>query len=140
AYGAVCGGLLSERYLDKPEPRPIDLDTASLRKYKQMVDAWGGWDLFQDLLHATKRVADRHGVRMATVAIRTILDRPMVAGVIVGTRLGLRDHLDDMVRVFDLRLTSADLTELDAIQRRAQDLSQVIGDVGDEYRAARASG
>src|SRR5262249_20589864 len=81
AYGAVCGGLLSERYLDKPEPRPIDLDTASLRKYKQMVDAWGGWDLFQALLHATKRIADRHGVCMAAVAMLAILDRPLVAGV-----------------------------------------------------------
>jgi aryl-alcohol dehydrogenase-like predicted oxidoreductase len=134
AYGAVCGGLLSERFLDKPEPRPIDLDTASLRKYKPMVDAWGGWDLFQDLLQATKRVAERHGVRMATVAVRAILDRPLVAGVIVGTRLGVRDHLADTARVFDLQLTPADVAELDAIQSRAKDLLQVIGDVGDEYR------
>ena len=33
AYGTVCGGLLSERYLNQPEPRGSALDTASLQKY-----------------------------------------------------------------------------------------------------------
>ncbi|HEY9651826.1 MAG TPA: aldo/keto reductase, partial [Coleofasciculaceae cyanobacterium] len=49
-YGTLCGGLLSEKYLGQPEPRGGELSTASLRKYKNMVDAWGGWRLFQDLL------------------------------------------------------------------------------------------
>ena len=49
-YGTVCGGLLSERYLGKPEPGRHELTTASLQKYKQMIDAWGGWSLFQELL------------------------------------------------------------------------------------------
>src|SRR5438876_1112811 len=31
AYGTVCGGLLSERYLNQPEPRGSALDTASLQ-------------------------------------------------------------------------------------------------------------
>ena len=34
AYGTLCGGLLSEKYLDQPEPGPAALNTASLRKYK----------------------------------------------------------------------------------------------------------
>src|SRR6266852_1927463 len=33
-YGTVCGGLLSEKYLGRPEPRRVELDTASLMKYK----------------------------------------------------------------------------------------------------------
>lgn len=40
-YGTVCGGLLSENYLGKPEPRSFDLTTVSLKKYKKMIDAWG---------------------------------------------------------------------------------------------------
>ncbi len=34
----LCGGLLSERYLDSVEPQAKDLNTVSLRKYKNMVD------------------------------------------------------------------------------------------------------
>ena len=49
AYGSICGGLLSERYLGRmQEPPAAELSTLSLRRYKRMVDAWGGWNLFQD--------------------------------------------------------------------------------------------
>ena len=90
-YGTVGGGLLSERYLGQPEPTRGALTTASLRKYKQMVEAWGGWELLQELLSALKRIADKHRVSIANLAVRYILDRPAVAGVIVGTRLGVAD-------------------------------------------------
>jgi aryl-alcohol dehydrogenase-like predicted oxidoreductase len=99
-----------------------------------MVDAWGGWDLFQELLDAVKRVADRHGVDMATVAVRAVLDRPQVAGVIVGARLGVREHIAQTVRIFALRLSAEDLDEIAAVQAGSNDLLEAIGDVGDEYR------
>ena len=38
AYGTLCGGLLTEKYLGQPEPRGRQLNTASLHKYKQMID------------------------------------------------------------------------------------------------------
>ncbi len=41
----------------------------------QMVDAWGGWSLFQELLHTLKKVASKHGTSIATVAVRYILDQ-----------------------------------------------------------------
>ena len=53
-YGTVGGGLLSERYLGQPEPTRGALTTASLRKYKQMVEAWGGWELLQELLRRSQ--------------------------------------------------------------------------------------
>jgi len=56
-YGTLCGGLLSDKYLGQPEPTPGALNTASLRKYKQMIDAWGGWGLFQELLTTLNAVA-----------------------------------------------------------------------------------
>ena len=40
-----------------------------------MVDAWGGWSLFQTLLQTLKRVATKHGVSIPTVAVRYILDQ-----------------------------------------------------------------
>jgi aryl-alcohol dehydrogenase-like predicted oxidoreductase len=134
AYGTVCGGLLSERYLDQPEPRASTLETVSLRKYKQMVDAWGGWRLFQELLTALKQVAARHTVSIPTVAVRWVLDRPSVAGAILGRRLGLTDHRDDDKRVFALALDAEDHGVIDAVLAKSQDLFSVVGDCGDEYR------
>ena len=133
-YGTVGGGLLSERYLGQPEPTRGALTTASLRKYKQMVEAWGGWELLQELLSALKRIADKHRVSIANIAVRYILDRPAVAGVIVGTRLGVAEHREDNVRSFDVTLDMEDHAEIEAILARSRDLYQLIGDCGDEYR------
>src|SRR5438477_11998158 len=65
AYGTLLGGLLSEAWLGRPEPLRAELNTASLQKYKRMIDAWGGWILFQELLAALKRLADKHGASIA---------------------------------------------------------------------------
>jgi len=133
-YGTVCGGLLSEKYLGLPEPGYGTLNTASLRKYKQMIDAWGGWALFQELLRVLKQVADKHEVSIANVAVRSILDRPAVAGVIVGVRLGVADHRSDSARVFDFTLDGEDQARIQAVLDKSQDLYRLIGDCGDEYR------
>ncbi len=133
-YGTLCGGLLSEKYLNQPEPSPYALDTASLRKYKQMIDQWGGWALFQELLTALHQIAAKHGTSIANVAVRYILDKPTVAGVIAGVRLGLSEHRADTARVFDLTLEAADVDHIHAITSRSRDLFRAIGDCGDEYR------
>lgn len=133
-YGTVCGGLLSEKYLGQPEPRGGQLDTVSLRKYKNMVDAWGGWNLFQELLSALKGIADKHGVSIPNVAVRYILDKPAVGGVIVGARLGISEHLEENAKVFDLHLDDSDLKQIDEVSNKSRDLFKLIGDCGDEYR------
>ena len=134
AYGTVCGGLLSERYLGQPEPRGSALNTASLQKYARMVDAWGGWRLFQELLAALREVAARHAVSIPTVAVRWVLDRPAVAGAILGRRLGLTDHRADNARVFAVALDAEDRQRIDVVLARSRDLLGAIGDCGDEYR------
>ena len=133
-YGSACGGLLSENYLGHAEPRAGALDTASLRKYKQMVDAWGGWALFQELLRVLKQIADKHTVSIANIALRYILDKPTVAGVIVGVRLGVSDHRAENARVFDFALDADDLERIHAVTSKSRDLYQLIGDCGHEYR------
>jgi aryl-alcohol dehydrogenase-like predicted oxidoreductase len=134
AYGTLLGGLLSETYLGRPEPGRAELATASLQKYKRMIDAWGGWSLFQELLAVLKRVADRHGVGIANVGARYVLDRPAVAGVIVGARLGLTQHIADNARTFGFALDAEDLAAIEPVLAKSLDLMQVIGDCGDEYR------
>lgn len=134
AYGTVCGGLLSEKYLNRDEPSNAELDTLSLRKYKKMIDAWGGWKLFQELLAALKIVADRHNASIANVSTRYVLDRPAVAGVIIGARLGISDHRQDNARVFGLKLDGEDREKIEDVTARSRDLYATIGDCGDEYR------
>ena len=133
-YGTYCGGLLSEKYLGATEPSYGQLNTASLRKYMGMIDAWGGWGLFQELLTVLKQVADKHSVSLANVAVKSILDQPTVAGVIAGTRLGVAEHRADNARVFDFVLDADDKSAIEAVTKHGRDLMQVIGDCGDEYR------
>jgi aryl-alcohol dehydrogenase-like predicted oxidoreductase len=134
AYGTICGGLMSERYLGKSEPSTYELDTASLRKYKRMIDAWGGWKLFQDLLSTMHQIAEKHSVSIANIATRYILDRPAVAGVIIGVRLGVSDHRADNSRVFNFRLDKDDSNSIEEVSEKSNDLFDTIGDCGDEYR------
>lgn len=133
-YGTLCGGLLSEKYLGKPEPRGYELTTVSLRKYKNMVDAWGGWQLFLELLSKLKQISDRHGVSIANVAVRYILDQPAVGGVIIGARLGISEHREDNDKIFSFQLDAEDHDGINSICRQSRDLYQIIGDCGDEYR------
>jgi aryl-alcohol dehydrogenase-like predicted oxidoreductase len=99
-----------------------------------MVDAWGGWGLFQELLGVLQGMADKHRVSIANLAVRYILDRPAVAGVIIGTRLGVAEHRADNARSFEVTLDPEDLGQIEAVLARSRDLYQLIGDCGDEYR------
>ena len=134
AYGSICGGLISERYLRAVEPSTVELNTASLRKYKQMIDAWGGWDLFQKLLLTLKSIAQKYDVSIANVATNYILAKAAVAGVIIGDRLGIVDHRNDNTRVFNFDLDKSDCYAIDAVCTNANNLFEIIGDCGDEYR------
>ncbi len=134
AYGTLCGGLLSEKYLGTPEPRGPQLNTVSLRKYKNMLDSWGGWRLFQRLLKLLKNIAEKHGVSIPNVAVRYVLEQPQVAGVIIGARLGISEHLEENAKVFDFSLDAEDYQKINSIAPESRDLFKFIGDCGDEYR------
>lgn len=134
AYGTVCGGLLSERYLGSQEPGAYSLDTLSLRKYKRMIDEWGGWKLFQELLSTLDAIAKKHRVSIANIATRYVLDKPAVAGVIIGARLGITNHVDDNAKVFGLELDADDLSAIEDVCGKSENLYEKIGDCGDEYR------
>ena len=135
AYGSICGGLMSERYLGKTQsPSTTELNTLSLRKYKQMIDAWGGWGLFQELLSTLNRIAQKCNVSIANVATRYILDKAAVAGVIIGARLGISDHISNNALVFNFSLDKSDYNDIEAVCTRSNNLFETIGDCGDEYR------
>jgi len=133
-YGTLLGGFLSEKYLGSPEPHRADLTTASLQKYYKMIEAWGGWSLFQDLLYEISKIAKKYDSSIANVSTKFILDKPTVAGVIIGARLGISEHRKDNANIFDLHLDSQDYDMLNSITSKSNDLFAVIGDCGNEYR------
>ena len=134
AYGTLLGGLLTENYLGIPKPTQADLDTYSLQKYMNMIDAWGGWNLFQELLVVLDDIAKKHNVQIANVATRFILDRPAVAGTIIGSRLGLSDHIEQNSKTFSLQLQNDDFEKIKSVTSKANNLFESIGDCGGEYR------
>jgi aryl-alcohol dehydrogenase-like predicted oxidoreductase len=133
-YGTICGGLMSERYLGRIQPSGAELNTLSLRKYMQMIDVWGGWNLFQELLSTLKRIGQKHNVSIANVATRYILAKSAVAGVIIGVRLGIVDHRNNNAQVFNFSLDKTDSDAIDAVCTKSNNLFEIIGDCGEEYR------
>ncbi len=63
-----------------------------------MIRAWGGWELFQELLAVLKEIATRREVDVSNVAARWVLDRPETGVVIVG-------ELDNLSILIDVHLT-----------------------------------
>ncbi len=131
AYGTLGGGFISERWLERPEPGAADISDWSKMKYKRFIDAIGGWPALQAILRALRRIAARHGVSIPNVATRWVLDNPAVAAVIVGARLGEREHRADNLAAFSFALDEADNAMLDEALARTTLLK---GDCGDEYR------
>ena len=115
-YGTVAGGFLSNAWLRQPSP--TDLMNRSLIKYRLIIEEFGGWPLFQQLLEVLQRVALRHGVDIASVATRMVLDRPEVAAAIVGATNTA--HLPQHRALGGLMLSSEDARDINAIcaQRR----------------------
>jgi aryl-alcohol dehydrogenase-like predicted oxidoreductase/enamine deaminase RidA (YjgF/YER057c/UK114 family) len=129
AYGTLNGGFLSERWLGKPEPKEVA--DWSKSKYKRFIDAAGGWNIYQELLSALGKIAKVHGVSISNVATRWVLEQPAVAAIIVGARLGERDHHENNRQVFNFSLTKEDRA---ALEKVFASMTPIPGDCGDEYR------
>jgi aryl-alcohol dehydrogenase-like predicted oxidoreductase len=127
-YGTVAGGFLSERWLGTVAPN-VELGNRSLIKYKLIIDDFGGWDMFQALLQVLQGIATKYGTDIASVASRAILDRPQVAGVIVGAVN--TSHLPSHLQIGELHLDEADLHAIATITDRRR------GPAGDVYALER---
>lgn len=127
-YGVLAGGFVSERWLGKEEPvEPFA--NRSLRKYKLIIDDFGGWSLFQELLEVLKRVADKHRTSIANVAMRAMLDKPAVASVIIGAVN--RSHLADHLELARVKLDADDSFAIGAVTAKRE------GPDGDTYELER---
>ena len=115
-YGTLAGGFLTDAWLGQPDPG-FAFANRSLVKYRLIIDEFGPWAVFQDLLATLRAIADRHGVSIAAVATRWVLDQPQVAGAIVGARYAR--HLPETLAVFAFALDAADRAAIDAVLARA---------------------
>jgi aryl-alcohol dehydrogenase-like predicted oxidoreductase len=130
-YGSLAGGFFAPRWRGAPAPEE-PLENRSLTKYRLIIDEAGGWGRFQELLAAVDAIARKHGAPPGAVAIRWTLDRPHVAGAIVGARH--RGHLDATLAALRLRLDAEDRARLDALLARAP------GPAGEVYALERVPG
>ena len=130
-YGTLAGGFLTGRYPGREDPADAP-SNRSLVKYRLIIEEAGGWPIYQRLLEALDDVARKHGVSLANVAARWVLDRPRVAAAIVGARGA--EHLEDNRRVLGLRLDAADRRALRRAVVRLRPLA------GDTYSFERVPG
>jgi aryl-alcohol dehydrogenase-like predicted oxidoreductase/enamine deaminase RidA (YjgF/YER057c/UK114 family) len=129
AYGTLCGGFLSDKWLGAPEPASIA--DWSRSKYKRFIDTAGGWEAFQAVLGAAGEIARKHKVSISNVATRWVLEHASVAAAIIGARLGESEHRDDNLKVFSFAFDEEDRARLEAAFAGTQ---PIPGDCGDEYR------
>ena len=111
-YGTLAGGFLTERWLGAPDPG-FAFENRSLIKYRLIIDEFGPWARFQDLLCTLKAIGDKHGVSLSSVATRWVLDQAQVAAAIVGARYAR--HLPQTLEVFDLALDAEDRAAIAAL-------------------------
>lgn len=129
AYGTLCGGFLSERWLGKTQPDSV-LDWSGM-KYLRFIEAAGGWNAYQGVLQTAHKLAQKHAVSISNIATRWVLEHAHVAGVIIGVRLGENEHRANNARIFGFELDEEDHALLDV----AFDGTNLLpGDCGDEYR------
>jgi aryl-alcohol dehydrogenase-like predicted oxidoreductase/enamine deaminase RidA (YjgF/YER057c/UK114 family) len=128
AYGTLGGGFLTDRWVGAARPEVGDW---SKQKYQRFVEVLGGWDALQAILAALAAIARKHEVSVANVATRWVLEQPAVRAIIVGARLGEREHRADNLRLFRFALDRDDHARID---RALADARPIPGDCGDEYR------
>ena len=131
AYGTLCGGFISKKWLGKAEPTGDGLPNWSLMKYKRFIDVTGGWEKFQHVLTTLDEVGSEVGRSISAVASKYQLSQRAVGAVIIGARLGENAHIDDAVSLFTFELSDKQRGKIAAALAL---LNDVPGDCGDEYR------
>ena len=101
-------------------------------RYRRFIRELGGWASLQILLEAANTVAQKHGVSIANVACRHVIENDAVAGVIVGLRPGKSAHFDENQKMFSFELDEEDKAALKAAQQAVALKGAIRGDCGDE--------
>mmetsp|Transcript_13859 Transcript_13859/g.34859 ORF Transcript_13859/g.34859 Transcript_13859/m.34859 type:complete len:408 (+) Transcript_13859:190-1413(+) len=127
-YGVVAGGFLSDKYLGLAASE-VKFDTYSKQKYASVISQLGGWNWFQELLRTLHDIAESKNTTLANVASKWVLDKPQVAGILIGARNA--SHVSDMAHVNEITLGASDLEAINAVLDKGK---QAKGDCYDWER------
>ena len=127
-YGVLAGGFLTDHWLGESDPG-FQFENRSLVKYRLIIEEFGGWDHFQALLRCLNDIADRHGVDIAAVAARCMVEDNDAAALIVGARYAR--HLPRLMKIFEFSLTAGEKAQIAELQADAP------GPTGDVYALER---
>lgn len=157
SYGTLAGGLLSDRHVEEREaggsgggggrgggslfdfggslpsfsrtPPPPPLTTSSLKMYWRTVQEAGGRDYWKHLLLTVSKIAKKHGVSVADVALRWAIEAGPVHPIV-----GMRNssHIDDNLRALSFSLDADDHIQISEAQKSAK------GPQGDCYDMERS--
>lgn len=110
--------------------------TAGIIQYYGVIQSWGDWTLFQELLQTLHTIALKYGVSISNVATRWVLDFPYVGAVIVGARMGISEHTDANMASFGWSLDQQDRDSIETVLARSRraEMFDSMGDCGGEYR------
>ena len=110
----------------------MTIDTSSKGKYSQVIFERGGWGWFQELLRTLDAIAREKNSTISNVAAAWVLDKPSVAGVILGARNS--SHVADHVALAGLKLDDGERKAIEAV------LSKGKRPRGDCYQWERGEG
>ncbi len=108
-WSPLGGGWLSGKYTRHGKPD----DGRQVRGFKE--PPIRDWDALWDIVDVINAVARNRGVSGAQVALAWLLQRPLVASVIVGGRN--LQQFEDNLKAAELKLSDEEVKQLDAVSR-----------------------
>ena len=108
-WSPLAGGLLSGKYTRTA--RPAGGRHSGPWKEPPVYD----WERLYDIIDVVNEVAAAHGVSGAQVSLAWLLQRPLVASVIIGGRR--IEQFEDNLKAADLKLTPDEIARLDSISQ-----------------------
>lgn len=109
-YGVIAGGFLSNRYLNVNEPK-APLENRSLTKYRLIIEEFGSYESFKNLLKTLEFIGQKYEQGVAEVAAKYVLQKDHVAAIIVGARNA--KHIDSLSRLSNFNLAEDDLLRIE---------------------------
>jgi aryl-alcohol dehydrogenase-like predicted oxidoreductase len=130
ASDVLVGGFLLDDWLGAADPynRIGDPDTLESR---QIIEAFGGWSLLQELLMALQSIATRHGTTIEDIALRAIYDHADPASMALDSSRIVR--FVSRLETKKFAPTERDREVLSAVLRKRRAITRTIS--GNEQKA-----
>ena len=109
-YGAIAGGFLTDKWLNR---KPGVNNDRSETKYRLIIEEFGGWELYQELLQALRDIADDHKTDIASISIAWVLSQKNVAAVISSMRS--TKHAVSNLNAFDIQLSKSQINNINEL-------------------------